>query len=359
MKKYAVLTGVMLAAFSGGYAVYSLSQAASMTMQVTQKTADAQTLKAVSAAEAFIGTLTAAQQKAVMFAFSDAVVRVRWSNLPEGPANRAGLRWGELNATQRTALVNLLGTVLSADGVKMAMEQMEADDVVKANDTGTRPMSVNFGSDYYFVSFLGVPSATSPWMLQFGGHHLAINATVVGPNITLAPSLTGGQPLKYTKDGKAVYIVEEEVKQSMLMLQSLDATQRSKVVISSQITDLVLGPGKDGNTLQPEGLPASAMTAAQKTNFLALIKARLSALNDDDLAVKMTEIQNNLDKTYFAWFGPTTSGGTAYYRVTGPTVLIEYAPQTDRGGGGDITNHAHNMYRDPTNDYGAAWVKTN
>ena len=38
-------------------------------------------------------------------------------------------------------------------------------------------------------------------------------------------------------------------------------------------------------------------------------------------------------------------------RIQGPKVVIEYAPQ---GLGGDLTNHIHTMYRDPTNDYGRA-----
>jgi hypothetical protein len=194
-------------------------------------------------------------------------------------------------------------------------------------------------------------------MLQFGGHHLAINATVVGPNITLAPSLTGGEPLRYTKDGKAIYIGEQEAKQAFAMLSTLDADQRSKAVVGAQMINLVLGPGQDGKTLQPEGLPGSLMTAAQKTQFLALIQARVGMLNADDLAVKMAEVQKNLDQTYFAWFGPTTAGSAAYFRITGPTLLIEFSPQNSRGGGGDPTNHAHNMYREPKGDYGAAWIK--
>jgi hypothetical protein len=206
------------------------------------------------------------------------------------------------------------------------------------------------------VAFLGTPSGTSPWMLQFGGHHLAINATVVGSNITLAPSLTGGQPITYTKDGTATTIqaVTTEVADAFKLVGSLDAAQRAKAVLGTKNIDLVLGPGKDGKTLQAEGVAGSAMTAAQKTQFLALIKARLEALNTDDLAAKMTAIESNLEKTYFAWYGGTTAGSVAYYRVTGPTVLIEYSPQSM---GGDATNHIHSMYRDPTNDYGAAWTK--
>jgi len=264
------------------------------------------------------------------------------------------VKWGDLNATQRAALTTLLGTVLSADGLKMVQQEMQADDVLKSTDGGGRLV---FGSAEYYVAFLGTPTGTTPWTLQFGGHHLAINATVVGPNITLAPSLTGGQPIKTNVNGKPVVVVEkvpQEVKDAYALLSSLSAAQKARAVISTQSIDLVLGPGQDGKTLQPEGLPGSAMTAAQKTRFLTLIKDRLGILNADDLAQKMTSIQKNLDQTTFAWYGPSSAAGTAYFRVTGPTVITEFSPQSM---GGDPSNHLHNMYRDPTNDYGAAWTK--
>ncbi|WP_425144946.1 DUF3500 domain-containing protein [Deinococcus sp.] len=325
-----------------------------IALAATAVTADTQTTRVVSAADAFLATLTAAQKKAASFAYTDAAQRARWSNFPTGIFQRQGLRWGDLSAVQRTSLIKLLGTVLSADGLAMVKQQMNADDVLKASG-GLG--NLTFGSDQYFVAFLGTPSGTSPWMLQFGGHHLALNATVVGPNITLAPSLTGGQPIKATENGRAVVIVQkvpQEVKDSYAMLSSLSPAQKARAVISNTRIDLVLGPGKDGKTLQPEGLPASAMTAAQETQFLALIKDRLGILNDNDLAAKMTSVTQNIDKTYFAWYGPATAAGVSYYRVTGPTVLIEFSPQQL---GGDPSNHLHNMYRDPTNDYGAAWTK--
>ncbi|MFC4453594.1 DUF3500 domain-containing protein [Deinococcus sonorensis] len=315
--------------------------------------ADAQTTRVVAAATTFLGTLSAAQRQAASFAWTDAAQRARWSNFPTGIFQRSGVRWGDLNATQRAALATLLGTVLSADGLKMVQQQMKADDVLKSQGGG----NLQFGSDEYYVAFLGTPSATTAWTLQFGGHHLAINATVAGSNITLAPSLTGGQPIRTTVNGQSVTVVEEvpqEVKDAVALLGSLDAGQKAKAVISTTRTDLVLGPGHDGQTLQPEGLAGSSMTAAQKTLFVTLIRERLNALNDDDLAAKMADIQKNLDKTAFAWYGPTTADGDFYYRVTGPTVLIEYSPQSM---GNDPANHIHSMYRDPTNEYGAAWVK--
>ncbi|MBB6017091.1 DUF3500 domain-containing protein [Deinococcus radiopugnans] len=315
--------------------------------------ADAQTTKVVAAANAFLSTLSATQKNAVSFAYTDSAQRAKWSNFPTGIFQRDGVKWGDLSAAQRTALTTLLGTVLSADGVKMVQQQMAADDILKSQGGG----NLQFGSDEYYVSFLGTPSATTAWTLQFGGHHLAINATVAGGNITLAPSLTGGQPIYTTINGQTVAVVEDvpqEVKDAFALLSSLDAAQQAKAVISTKSIDLVLGPGQDGKTLQAEGLPGSAMTAAQKTAFLTLIKERLNALNDDDLAPKMADIEKNLDSTSFAWYGPTSAAGDAYYRVTGPTVLIEFSPQSM---GGNSANHIHSMYRDPTDDYGSALVK--
>jgi hypothetical protein len=67
----------------------------------------------------------------------------------------------------------------------------------------------------------------------------------------------------------------------------------------------------------------------------------------------MAEIKSGLNDTRFAWSGATTADPgrniTAYYRIQGPNLVIEYAPQPL---GGDPSLHLHTMYRDPTNDYG-------
>jgi hypothetical protein len=105
--------------------------------------------------------------------------------------------------------------------------------------------------------------------------------------------------------------------------------------------------------LQPEGLAGSAMSDEQKTLLLALVEARLGMLNADDLSARMAEIEADLDETFFAWWGPVNDPGSSYWRVTGPTLILEFSPQEM---GGDPSQHLHNMYRDPTNEYGAAWV---
>ena len=79
--------------------------------------------------------------------------------------------------------------------------------------------------------------------------------------------------------------------------------------------------------------------------LLDLIREWASMMNDAYAEPRMAEITTNLPQTYFAWSGPTTNGSASYFRIQGPTLVIEYAPQ----GGID---HIHTIYRDPTNDYG-------
>jgi Protein of unknown function (DUF3500) len=347
-KYYLVLSGLL---FTGALALLTSQTQASAQTCTVKTPADATTQKVVAAANAFLQTISADQKSKVQFAWSDSQQKSKWSNFPTGLFQRNGIKLGDLSSAQQTALFALLQTALSKKGYDEISQVIDGDEVLKTSGGGG---NLVFGSAQYYVSFVGVPSTTSPWILQFGGHHMAINATVAGAEIVLTPSLTGGQPTTYTLNGKTVQPIIAEPTAAFKLLTSLDATLQKQAIISSQQADLVLGPGQDGKTLQAEGLPGSEMIDAQKTLFLALIQSRLGILNADDLAVKMTEVQTNLDKTYFAWYGSTATDSAAYYRVIGPTLAIEFAPQS---GDGDATNHLHSMYRDPTNDYGAAWTK--
>jgi len=198
-------------------------------------------------------------------------------------------------------------------------------------------------------------------MWQFGGHHVTINATLVGKNIALTPSFIGVQPATY-KDaqGKMVRPLGDIEDEAFTLINDLTPAQRARAVLGATAIDLVLGPGQDGRTLQPEGLASSAMTARQQTLFLTLIGHYTNLVNSGNSAARMANIKSHLAQTYFAWYGPITKGSPAYFRVTGPTIVIEYAPQG--GGAGGIggaatTLHIHGIYRDPTNDYGSALVK--
>jgi hypothetical protein len=206
---------------------------------------------------------------------------------------------------------------------------------------------LTFGSDQYYISLLGAPSTTTPWMLQFGGHHLAINVTVVGPNSVMTPSLPAAQPASYTLNGQTIRPLGDENDKGFTLINALNPEQQKQAILTYEVRDLVLGPGNDGKVIQPEGIRASALDAKQQTLLLDIAHEWVGILNDEAATRKMAELKGNLPQTYFAWSGSTKNGGLAYYRIQGPTVLIEYAPQQ-----GDL-DHIHTIYRDPTNDYGA------
>jgi len=204
--------------------------------------------------------------------------------------------------------------------------------------------------DQYFLAFLGPPSTTTPWMLQFGGHHLAINLTLGGSDATMTPSLPAAQPASYTFEGRTVRPLGAENDKAFALVNALDANQRRQAVLNYRVADLVLGPGQDGRTIQPEGIRGSALTASQQTMLWDLVREWAGIMNDAYGEPRMAELRAKVNETYFAWSGPTTNGSVAYFRVQGPTLVIEYAPQS-------TVDHIHTIYRDPTNDYGAKFAR--
>jgi hypothetical protein len=316
------------------------------------------TASIVAAAQALVATLDDAGRAAVQFPF-EGPQKTRWSNLPSPMFERRGLRLADLTEPQRAAVTKLLTSALSRDGYQKVMNVMEGDEVLRQNGGGRgqgRPGGPGgrggpaFGRDQYYLAFVGTPSNAQPWMLQYGGHHLAINLTIGGSQVSLTPSLPAAQPATFTVEGRTVRPLGDENDKSFALVNALDEKQRSEAVLNYRVADLVLGPGQDGRTIMPEGLRASSMTAAQQTMLLGLIEEWAGIMTDAYAAPRMAEIRANLPQTYFAWSGPTTNGSAAYFRVQGPTIVIEYAPQ----GGVD---HIHTIYRDPTNDYGAKFVR--
>lgn len=341
---------------------------------------DAQTQKIVAATQAFLRTLSATQRARVQFAFTpqkaataaqfkggmngqqtfigEQYGRAVWSNYPVSDVPRPGLTLGSLSAAQRAAAMNVLKVLLSPEGYQKVTDIMDSDQVL--SESGT---PYDDGTAFYTLGVFGTPSEATPWMLQFGGHHLGMNAVVVGANVSLTPTLTGDQPATFTRNGQTVRPLGDENDKAFKLMNALSAAQQQKATLTYQINDLVLGPGQDGKVLQPEGLPVSEMTPAQQALLLDLIGEWVGMLNPNDAAPKLAQIRANLNQMSFAWYGKTTNPSPVYFRITGPTVHIEFAhQQADRPGGGSGVqaggiNHVHTVYRDPTNEYGAAYRK--
>ena len=357
----------------------SSAQAAGATSQI------------VAAANSLLATLDDAGRRKVQFPF-EGPQKARWSNLPTGIFQREGLRLGDLNTAQRAAAMKLLAAALSANGYRKVTEIMQGDEVLRsqpqqgrgnrggrggngappaaarpggAGPSGPPPQDgargrgrggagggggVAFGEDEYYMAFVGTPSTTTPWMLQFGGHHLAINLTMAGSQATLAPSLPGAQPARFTIEGREIRPLGKESDTAFALINALSESARGQAILKSRVADLVLGPGQDGRAIQPEGLRASAMSPVQQTMLLDIVQEWAGIMADGFAGPRMAEVKSTLADTYFAWSGDLTPGSPSYFRIQGPTLVIEFAPQ-------GTPDHIHGIYRDPTNDYGAKIAK--
>jgi hypothetical protein len=152
-------------------------------------------------------------------------------------------------------------------------------------------------------------------------------------------------------NGQSIRPLGGENDKAFALINALNAAQQKQAILNYAVRDLVLGPGADGKVIQPEGIPVSLLDAGQQALLLDVAHEWVGILNDEAAAAKMAEIKTNLPRTWFAWSGSTKNGELAYYRIQGPTLVIEYAPQQ-----GDL-DHIHTIYRDPTNDYGARLVQ--
>ena len=322
------------------------------------------TAQLVAATEAFLATLDDAQREQASFDFNDELKTSNWSNLPRPLVERSGVTFGEMTAEQQQAAMAMLEAALSEEGYQKTVGIMVADEVLANEDGGG---DLQFGLDEYLVTIFGTPSETEPWMLQFGGHHLGLNLTVSGEDNVLTPSLTAVQPSEYTLDAVpnldfepagvlpagTVRPMGDENDLAFELINALDPEQQEGAILDYEVTDLVLGPGEDGRVLEPEGLPVSEMTPTQRALLLDLVRQWAGIANEGATETRMAEIEANLNQSYFAWSGPTTNGDSVYYRITGPTLHIEFAHQELAPGG---YLHIHSVYRDPTDDYGVQSV---
>jgi hypothetical protein len=266
---------------------------------------------------------------------------------------RDGIRLTDLTPAQRESIMKLLQVALSAEGYQKVRDIMKGDEVLRTSSSGGAGRGgrgPSFGENEYYLAFVGTPSTTAPWTLMFGGHHLAINLTMAGSQATMAPSLPAAQPATFTVEGRTVRPLGDENDKAFALINALDDAKQKQAIIGSRVADLVLGAGQDGRTIQPEGIRASALSAAQQAQLWEIAREWIGIANNAFAEPRMSEIKSHLNDTFFAWSGPTTNGSAAYFRIQGPTLVIEYAPQNN-------VDHIHTIYRDPTNDYGAKIAK--
>ncbi|KPI08920.1 Protein of unknown function DUF3500 [Actinobacteria bacterium OK074] len=312
----------------------------------------ANTAAVVKAVKAFLATLDDTKRKKVEYDFSDNKSRQTWSNFPATTVPREGIEMSDLTAAQQKAADAVLQVALSPSGAEEDANIRKADN--ELNSLGGQGAD-GFGSlkDYYFAVY-GTPSTTQPFMVQFGGHHLARNLTYNGDKVSQTPQFVGSEPTSFKVDGATVEPVKAESTAMFAMLAGLDSKQKKAAEITSgTFDDLVMGPGKDSGTFPTsEGLLGSQLTAAQKKLVTAAIKTYVGDLNSTAADKVMATYESELDKTRIGWSnntGPTDEN--SYIRIDGPSVWIEFINTRSQS---TPNIHYHSVYRDKTNDYGSS-----
>jgi hypothetical protein len=202
----------------------------------------------------------------------------------------------------------------------------------------------------YFFSIFGTPSTRNTWGWRVEGHHVSLHFTVVnGTLVAGAPTFFGTNPAEVRagpKKGTRVLGAEEDAARSLV--ESLDASQREKAIIQTTAPNEIVTLTKVKiDPLSPEGIPASALNGAQRAQLRKLVDVYTGLMADDIAADRLSRIEKaGWDKVAFAWAGALERGQKHYYRVQGPTFLIEYDNTQNDG------NHVHSVWRDFNGDFG-------
>ena len=329
--------------------------------------AEQSTVQMVTAAKAFLEGLTPEESAAAVFSTMGDAARTSWSNLPAMFVERRGVRMGDLSDEQRRGLHRLLRASSSSQGYQKLAGIIRLDEVLKheataAVESGERRLPPelieSWTSENYWVSFYGAPEVGATWGWQLSGHHLAANFTVVDSRLSFTPLFLGAEPNEVRSGLEAGWrILSHEAERGFELLQALRPGQRRQAVLAMDTPDDILtGPGRKGSLKTYTGLPASEMDEAQLMLLWALMDEFISNVDSDAAAAQLAKIQNDgLESLHFAWIGPEDdASGRYYYRVHGPSVLIEYV--VEEGVGGAAANHVHSIVRDPGNDYGENWL---
>lgn len=302
------------------------------------------------AAVAFRETLSQSQAGEIVLPI-DSPLRRNWSNLPPGATDfeRNGLRLGDLQADQLAALFAFLATALGQHGYDTVAQVITAEAIIA--DAVLARLS-RWSAANYWLAFFGEPKADEAWGWQFGGHHLAINASLDGRRIvSLSPTFIGIEPASYEFQGQRHAPLADEFADGCALMRALPRDLGDDVLVDERPRGVRAGPGKDGEVPVPEGALVAAWPDDARRSLLDIISHWLRLQPEEAALPRLAAIEATLDDTRFAWHGAIEGDGDVYYRIQGPSLIIEFWSE---GGLGDEGGHYHSVYRDPTNEYGGA-----
>lgn len=300
----------------------------------------------VASAQAFLAVLDDDQRAAATFPL-DSEERSRFHFIPVEMFERPGVMLADMTDEQRARAHDLLAAGLSQEGHLTVRQIMELEDVLLALEGGGRFAR---DRDEYLFAFYGEPSVSEPWAWRFEGHHLSLHFTAVGGDLAvLAPAFAGASPAEVRggpQRGRRVLGNREDAGRAVVRALSVDQ-RRAATIAAEAPRDIVTGAEAVVDPLEPEGILGADLDGAQRGRLRDLIEVYLGLMADDLADRRRSELlSEGLDAISFGWAGGVEPGEPHYYRVQGPTFLIEY-DNTQNG-----ANHVHSVWRDFEGDFG-------
>lgn len=278
-----------------------------------------------------------------VFAWDDAE-KVNWHFIPRA---RKGLSIKEMRGDQRDLTYGLLSSALSHKGYLKATTIMSLEQILLEIEQGKGPVR---DPELYFVSVFGEPSAKGTWAWRFEGHHLSMNFTIVnGKYVSATPSFFGTNPGE-VREGprKGLRVLGAEEDMGRELAKSLTPEQAKLAVFSETAPpDVITGADRNARMLEPHGVPLAKLSAKQAETFWRIVEAYIGRARGELASAELEEIRGSgPEKLFFAWAGALEPGKGHYYRVQGPTFLLEYDNTQNNA------NHVHAVWRDLKNDFG-------
>lgn len=299
----------------------------------------------VKAADAFLDSLTSEQRSKCSFTFEDEQ-RFDWHFVPLA---RKGIPLKELDAKQRQFAHDFLKTGLSQRGYLKATTIFELETVLRDLEKRGPGDPARDPERYYFTIF-GKPSLKEPWGWSVEGHHLSLNFTIVGGRmVATTPAFFGANPAEVRqgpRQGLRVLGAEEDKARELLL--SLDERQRAAAIFDSKAPPNILTLAKkNAEPLAVVGIQAKQLNKQQMSLLTRLLEEYAASMPADLAAERMKNLRRaGLEKITFGWAGDIERGQPHYYRVQGPTFLIEYDNTQNNA------NHIHSVWRDFNGDFG-------
>jgi len=299
------------------------------------------------AAGRFLDSLSPELRTKAAVAF-DAKAREDWHYVPR---QRDGVEFGEMNEKQRIVARELMRSALSSRGMNKVEEIMLLDAVLKEMEQGA---PVRRDPLAYTIAVYGTPGTGKPWGWRIEGHHVSLNFTGASGGTAVTPAFLGANPAEVRQGARAgVRVLAAEEDLARELLRSLDEVQRKEAVIGETAPgDILSSPGRSLDEVTTTGLAVSAMNAAQRGLVERLLEEYAGNLRHELASHELERIRAaGIEKIRFAWMGGAERGTPHYYRLGGPTFIIEYDnTQND-------ANHVHTVWHDRERDFGHDLLK--